>query len=303
MGNNPISNVDPEGDLFFAIPQISFNGGFSIGLEVGFGVPGKSISATGMVGAQSSWSIQGRAFGFYAGYGSSGAFAGYGYQWNGFSAGFDFGSGTASLGYGKGFGNMNNASVGLSYGKSGIGYSAGVSSTFMWGEVHPGNSAEQQEGELLTGKKLRGLIGIFEDETHAYKWMIVETLFYGVEVAAWLTENGVLIAPIEFPGTKGKNTVGGSSNRFFPISIRGKTRYAHYNGQAHKILGQVHTHPRRDHGLGPLDQSLSEWIGYGAVHTIGPKFVHRGYFTNGNFHHHVLGLTVNLLNGELKLLK
>jgi len=42
MGNNPISNADPEGDLFFAIPQISFNGGFSVGLEVCFGKPGKA---------------------------------------------------------------------------------------------------------------------------------------------------------------------------------------------------------------------------------------------------------------------
>jgi len=89
MGNNPISNADPEGDLFFAIPQISFNGGFSVGLEVGFGKPGKaSISATGMVGANSSWSVQGRAGGLYAGYGSNGAFAGVGHQWSGFNAGY-----------------------------------------------------------------------------------------------------------------------------------------------------------------------------------------------------------------------
>ena len=75
MGNNPITYSDPKGDLFFIIPQISFNRGFSIGLEVGFGIPGvASISATGMVGANSSWSVQGRAAGLYAGYGSNGAF-------------------------------------------------------------------------------------------------------------------------------------------------------------------------------------------------------------------------------------
>ena len=68
MGNNPISNVDPAGDLFFAIPQISFNGGFNIGLEVGVGVPGvASISATGTIGTNGgSASIQGFAGGFYA---------------------------------------------------------------------------------------------------------------------------------------------------------------------------------------------------------------------------------------------
>ena len=78
MGNNPITNVDPEGDLFFAIPQVSFDGGLSVGLEVG--VPGvKSLSATGMVGANPSWSVQAYLAGFYAGYGSNGGFAGYGF--------------------------------------------------------------------------------------------------------------------------------------------------------------------------------------------------------------------------------
>ncbi len=48
MNNNPISNSDPEGDLFFVMPHISFSGGFSLGVTVGVGLPfGLNASATG----------------------------------------------------------------------------------------------------------------------------------------------------------------------------------------------------------------------------------------------------------------
>lgn len=80
MANNPIRYNDPEGDVipFFVIPQISFNGGFSFGIEVGIGVPSVlSASITGGINSDGKgyWSVQGSAYGFYAGYGSSGFFA------------------------------------------------------------------------------------------------------------------------------------------------------------------------------------------------------------------------------------
>ncbi|WP_420459586.1 hypothetical protein [Neolewinella sp.] len=84
-------NSDPNGDLFFAIPQIGFsNGKLSVGLEVGVGVPGV-LSASATVGGGGGgfyWSVQGYAGGVYAGYGSSGAFMGFGYQYAGFNGGY-----------------------------------------------------------------------------------------------------------------------------------------------------------------------------------------------------------------------
>jgi len=137
MGNNPISNADPAGDLFFAIPQISFNGGFSVGLEVGFGLPGgASISATGTVGANPSWSVQGRLGGVYAGYGSNGVFAGVGYEYAGASIGFDFTSGTVNAGYGIGRAGVTGfgASGGVSYNlvSRSFGYNVGASYTHIF---------------------------------------------------------------------------------------------------------------------------------------------------------------------------
>ena len=130
-GNNPISNADPDGDLFF-IPQVSFNGGLSLGLEVGFGIPGVlSASVTGGFGSKGGYaSIQGSAGGLYAGYGTSGGFAGIGYQYGGFSGGYDFGSGSASLSYGGGLGGRNAGSVGISYGSGGFGWNASLSSSY-----------------------------------------------------------------------------------------------------------------------------------------------------------------------------
>ncbi len=83
MGNNPVLHTDPDGDIFFIIPQIGYSksGGLSFGLEVGVGVPGElSASVTGGYNFGSNtgyWSVQGYASGFYAGYGSGGPFAGW----------------------------------------------------------------------------------------------------------------------------------------------------------------------------------------------------------------------------------
>lgn len=125
MGNNPVSNSDPNGDLFFAIPQISFgSGGFSIGLEVGIGIPGVlSASVTGGVnigkgGTSGYWSAQGSVAGFYAGYGSSGGFAGWGYRYAGWSAGISYGQ---NSGWGVGLSYGGTSTDNLNY-SMGIGY-------------------------------------------------------------------------------------------------------------------------------------------------------------------------------------
>lgn len=119
MGNMPIMGIDPDGNIFFIIPKISFKGGLSIGLEVGVGLPGVlSASVTGGVGPNGGyWSVQGYAGGVYAGYGSNGFFAGYGYQWNGFSVGYDFTSKTINAGYGIGGSGVSTfgGSAGLNY--------------------------------------------------------------------------------------------------------------------------------------------------------------------------------------------
>jgi RHS repeat-associated protein len=114
--NNPLLNTDPDGQWWFIIPQISFGkGGFSLGLEVGVGIPGVlSASVTGGYNFKNNagyWSIQGFAVGLYSGYGSSGAFAGYGYRYAGFSAGIGYGSSgwNAGISYGGTSGNFNGA--------------------------------------------------------------------------------------------------------------------------------------------------------------------------------------------------
>jgi len=127
MGNNPVSNADPDGDLFFAIPQIGFGkGGFSIGLEVGVGIPGVlSASVTGGVnigkgGTSGYWSAQGFVAGFYAGYGSNGGFAGWGYRYAGLSGGVSYGKGGwgAGISYGGSSGNYNG-SFGVGWSQNG----------------------------------------------------------------------------------------------------------------------------------------------------------------------------------------
>lgn len=140
MGNNPISNADPAGDLFFAIPQISFNGGFSIGLELGVGLPGVlSASVAGGYGTGGGYaSIQGTAGGFTAGYGIGGGFASYGYQYSGFSGGLSYGSDglSTNAGYGVGgkglttFGASGELSYNFSSGQ--LGYNVGAAYTYIF---------------------------------------------------------------------------------------------------------------------------------------------------------------------------
>lgn len=144
MGNNPVNGIDPDGQLFFLIPQIGWSkkGGLSLGLEVGVGVPwALSASVTGgySFGSGKGYgSVQGSAMGFYAGYGTQGGFGGWGYRYAGFSAGLSYGKEGFGVGIGYGLGNgFNNGSLGLSWSqKGGLNYSAGASSMFMFGTIN-----------------------------------------------------------------------------------------------------------------------------------------------------------------------
>ena len=87
--------VDPDGNLFFLFPSISFDGGFSIGLTAGFGIPGIA-DISGTVGYN---------FQHGQGYASIGANAG-----------------PFSVSYGTG---GFNASIGVGFNQSGFGFSLG----------------------------------------------------------------------------------------------------------------------------------------------------------------------------------
>ena len=122
MGGNPIPNVDPEGDIFYALPKISFSGGFSLGLEVGVGVPGVASAGIGgsfnLSNGSGSAYIQGTYSGTYAGVGTDGAYAGVG-----FNAGyFNYGASVSSSG-----GLSVNAGIGDAFGASTIGFGAAYS--------------------------------------------------------------------------------------------------------------------------------------------------------------------------------
>ncbi|WP_291200382.1 FG-GAP-like repeat-containing protein [Dyadobacter sp.] len=121
--NNPLKYTDPSGEVIFIIPQIGFGkNGFSLGLEIGVGIPGVlSASATAGYNFKSEkgyWSVQGSVYGIYGGYGSSGWFAGYGYRYAGLSIGVGYGANdgwNAGLSYGGTYNNFN--------GSAGIGWS------------------------------------------------------------------------------------------------------------------------------------------------------------------------------------
>lgn len=130
MNSNPISNVDPDGDLpVFVIPQLSFNGGLSFGVEVGIGVPGVlSASISGGYGTNGGYaSIQVTGEGVTTGYGTGGAFTSYGYQFAGFSGGLSIGQDSdVSL----------NASYGIrGKGLTSAGGSGGLNYNFATGDL------------------------------------------------------------------------------------------------------------------------------------------------------------------------
>jgi len=135
--NRNKSNVDPEGDLFFAMPNISFSGGVSIGLTVGVGLPfGLNASATG-----------GYNFSANKTFGSIGLNAGINIGGFNVGASLSYGSGGASAGVGLGVsdGKFGIGLGGVNYSSSGIGFS-GPSASYA---LSLGKSQEYtEEGQL-----------------------------------------------------------------------------------------------------------------------------------------------------------
>ena len=150
MGNNPILYNDPDGDLFFVIPQISFSGGLSVGLEAGIGIPGVlSASVSGGIGTHGGYaSIQGTAGGFTLGYGTGGGFASFGYAYGGISGGLSYSSGglSASAGYGGDIGNGLSLYTGLNYGGDGLSFSSSLAYTGMPPEPETNPNSEIRPG-------------------------------------------------------------------------------------------------------------------------------------------------------------
>lgn len=98
MGNNPILNADPEGDLFWAMPHISFNGGLRVGITAGIG----AFSAT-------------------ASYGKGGFGASVGLGIGPLSLSYGSGGFNANLGIGINQGGFSASFGGINYGSSGFG--------------------------------------------------------------------------------------------------------------------------------------------------------------------------------------
>ena len=150
MGNIPTMGVDPDGNIFFIFPSISFNGEFSISLTAGFGIP-KLFDISGIVGYN---------FNQDRGFASVGVTAG--------PVSFSYGTGglNASVGYGfnkSGF----NAGVGLNYNfsekKVGLGYSVGYGHRFesgrqpnLQGVIYEPNYPEVPPGTV----QLKGVDGL-----------------------------------------------------------------------------------------------------------------------------------------------
>ena len=100
MGNNPISHTDPEGDLFWVMPHISFDGGFSLGITAGIG----AFSAT-------------------ASYGKGGFAASAGVGVRPLSLSYGTGGFNAGLGYGVNEGGLGLHFGGVSYSSQGLSFS------------------------------------------------------------------------------------------------------------------------------------------------------------------------------------
>ncbi len=141
MGGNPISHSDPHGD-FYIFPHVNIgSGGVSIGLEVGIGVPGvASASVTVGAGTGGAYaSVQGTAFGAYAGYGTQGGgFAGYGLPIGGGYVGVGYSQGGgwgASAGFGGAPGRAQS-SIGVGWSQNGgLGVNATVGAQYTGAEL------------------------------------------------------------------------------------------------------------------------------------------------------------------------
>jgi len=147
MGNNPISKSDPDGDLFFITPHISFSGGLSIGVTAGVGLPfGLNASASG-----------GYNFGSSKTFGSVGLNAGFNIGAFNLGASASYGSGGASIGggisitegnFGLGIGGASLSSSGFAFNGPSAGYSIALFGKESL-NFDPGESDGSQQQELV----------------------------------------------------------------------------------------------------------------------------------------------------------
>lgn len=203
MGNTPTTGVDPDGQLFFFIPQIGWSkkGGLNLGLEVGVGFPGAlSASITGGYNFGSKegyWSGQGYAAGFYGGYGTNGNFAGWGFKYGGLSAGVSFGKSGLGAGINYGFGNGYNSGVlGVGWSESnGLDFSLSASSIFLFGSANsymsdsPENKIKGDTPVDFTAKSVQELY-----QTNFKDIDLSNTTFYAIDKQTLASQNGDAIA-------------------------------------------------------------------------------------------------------------
>ena len=300
MGNSPLVNADPNGDLFWFMPHISFNGGFSAGITAGVGIFSASVG----------FSNQGIDASVGVGYGPLSV----SYGTSGFSA--SVGAGLNSGGLSINLGSINYGANGFGLGGPSVGYGE----LYQFGEVSPGYTAEPgAEGDFQGGTDgtIRGNVGLYEDETNAYNVMVEQAQFMGVETAAWLTDEGVLLSPIATPDYI--NTEHSSFNGYYKTIVSGKRLLVEYEGRRIEIQGQVHTHPTSDGGPWYWTKH-GQFVGKGGdrgfgqhfydkhkmslpIHTIGPNNVHRGVFSYKLGYPDLLGSTRGLLGGKYNLIK
>ncbi len=143
--NNPFKYVDPEGELFYIIPSISWSpsGGLSVSVSAGFGIYGVA-SVGGTIGynfKNDSWSFTANAslggLYVYGGYDTkAGWIAGAGYGFGGGGGAFSFNTNLTSMGVSwSQNGGWSANLMGMQYSKTGVSFdpSVGASANFRWG--------------------------------------------------------------------------------------------------------------------------------------------------------------------------
>ena len=99
-----------------------------------------------------------------------------------------------------------------------------------------------------------------------------------------------------------KNTIDGSDNKFYRITVSGKKQYVHYNGKRIELIGQIHTHPR-DGKFGDIDQKVMKTLLGKPVYAFGKNNLYKGFhITKDKYNINPFGNAQRLRNGKIKLL-